>query len=132
LFFITSGNVHEAGPQDFEFLKTLGTGSFANVFLARKKKGSDAGKLYAVKVILKSKQSAANVKNEQKIHEQVMNKPFLAQIRFSFQTKEKYYIGLNFYQGGDLFSFGDNLDEEKVRLLFAEIVVAVEQLHEVN
>lgn len=45
---------HMANVSQFELLKVLGQGSFGKVFLVRKIKGRDAGKLYAMKVLKKA------------------------------------------------------------------------------
>ncbi|KAF7253381.1 Ribosomal protein S6 kinase alpha-2 [Varanus komodoensis] len=51
----------KADPSQFELLKVLGQGSYGKVFLVRKIKGSDAGQLYAMKVLKK-----ATLKGEKK------------------------------------------------------------------
>lgn len=44
----------KADPSQFELLKVLGQGSFGKVFLVRKIKGLDQGKMYAMKVLKKA------------------------------------------------------------------------------
>ena len=44
----------KADPSHFELLKVLGQGSFGKVFLVRKVKGRDQGRLYAMKVLKKA------------------------------------------------------------------------------
>jgi hypothetical protein len=44
----------KADPSHFELLKVLGQGSFGKVFLVRKIKGRDKGRLYAMKVLRKA------------------------------------------------------------------------------
>lgn len=44
----------KADPSHFELLKVLGQGSFGKVFLVRKVKGLDNGKVYAMKVLKKA------------------------------------------------------------------------------
>jgi hypothetical protein len=44
----------KADPSQFELLKVLGQGSFGKVFLVRKVKGLDQGRLYAMKVLKKA------------------------------------------------------------------------------
>ncbi|PRD23678.1 UNVERIFIED_CONTAM: Ribosomal protein S6 kinase alpha-2 [Trichonephila clavipes] len=40
-------------PESFEKLRVLGRGGFGKVFLVRKRKGTDCGQLYAMKIIEK-------------------------------------------------------------------------------
>lgn len=44
----------KASAGHFELLKVLGQGSFGKVFLVRKIRGRDTGKLYAMKVLKKA------------------------------------------------------------------------------
>ncbi|EMP25171.1 Ribosomal protein S6 kinase alpha-2 [Chelonia mydas] len=50
----------KADSSQFELLKVLGQGSYGKVFLVRKIKGSDAGQLYAMKVLKKATLKAVN------------------------------------------------------------------------
>lgn len=47
-------NGEKADPTQFHILKFIGKGGFAKVFLVRKVKGMNAGKLYAMKVLKKA------------------------------------------------------------------------------
>lgn len=54
---------------------------------------------------------------------------------YAFQTVDKLYLVLEFYQGGELFTHlykKDNFEEAQVRFYIAEIIVALEQLHKVR
>jgi ribosomal protein S6 kinase alpha-5 len=56
-------------------------------------------------------------------------------MRYAFQTPEKLYLVLDFYQGGELFTHlenSHNFEENQVRFYIAEIIVALEQLHKFN
>lgn len=44
----------KADPSQFEILKFIGKGGFAKVFLVKKIKGRDAGRVYAMKVLKKA------------------------------------------------------------------------------
>lgn len=56
-------------------------------------------------------------------------------MHYAFQTADKLYLVLEFYQGGELFTHLYKLEkfvEEQVRFYIAEIIVALEQLHSVR
>lgn len=55
-------------------------------------------------------------------------------MQYAFQTPDKLYLVLEFYQGGELFTHlykSEHFTEAQVRFYIAEIIVALEQLHEV-
>jgi serine/threonine protein kinase len=80
---------------DFELLKVLGKGSFGKVFLVRKKGGEDEGATYAMKTLRKEilirRNQIEHTKSERAIL-QAVNHPFIVQLRYAFQTKDKLYI----------------------------------------
>lgn len=53
-------------------------------------------KIYAMKVLLKDqvtlKNQIINSINEQKILKQVLDKPFISQLKYSFQTEQKLFL----------------------------------------
>lgn len=100
-------NGHDkADPSQFELLKVLGEGSFGKVFLVRKSAGSDAGTLYAMKVLKKATlkiRDRHRTKLERNILVEVEH-PFIVKLHYAFQTTGKLYLILDFLKGGDLFS----------------------------
>lgn len=67
--------------------------------------------------------------------EKVIDCPFLATLQYAFQTPEKLYLVLDFYQGGELFTHlykSEHFTEVEVRFYIAEIILALEQLHKVS
>ncbi|KAI2544568.1 ribosomal protein S6 kinase A2, partial [Homo sapiens] len=94
----------KADPSQFELLKVLGQGSYGKVFLVRKVKGSDAGQLYAMKVLKKATlkvRDRVRSKMERDILAEV-NHPFIVKLHYAFQTEGKLYLILDFLRGGDL------------------------------
>lgn len=56
-------------------------------------------------------------------------------MQYAFQTADKLYLVLDFYQGGELFTHlykSEHFTESQVRFYIAEIIVALEQLHKVR
>ena len=88
---------------NFDIIKILGRGAFGKVMLVEKKENK---KLYALKVMRKDQiiqqGQVTNIINERKIL--LQNKhPNLVNLEFAFQTDAKLFLGMPFYQGGELF-----------------------------
>lgn len=120
---------------DFTFLKLLGFGASARIFLVRKKSN---GKLYAMKVLNKRDLSKRNHQSYVFTELAVLQQsacPFICKLKFSFQTEDFLYLGLEFLIGGDLFFHlhkARKFNEETARRIGSEIIVALEYLHEKN
>ncbi|XP_033000054.1 ribosomal protein S6 kinase alpha-2 isoform X3 [Lacerta agilis] len=124
----------KADPSQFELLKVLGQGSYGKVFLVRKVKGSDAGQLYAMKVLRKATlkvRDRVRSKMERDILAEV-NHPFIVKLHYAFQTEGKLYLILDFLRGGDLFTRLSKevmFTEEDVKFYLAELALALDHLH---
>jgi serine/threonine protein kinase len=121
--------------EDFELLKVLGRGSFGKVMQVKKK--SD-GKVYAMKILKKraiiARNQVEHTKAERKIL-QALQHPFLMTLRYAFQSKEKLYFVLDYYQGGELFFHLKNnrrFPEDVARIYVGEIALALGHLHSLN
>jgi serum/glucocorticoid-regulated kinase 2 len=117
---------------DFELLKVLGRGSFGKVMQVRKK--SD-GKIYAMKILKKraiiARNQVEHTKAERKILQSLQH-PFLMTLRYAFQSKEKLYFVLDYFQGGELFFHLKNnrrFPEDVARIYVGEIALALGHLH---
>ncbi|KAI9102181.1 hypothetical protein K1719_023691 [Acacia pycnantha] len=120
------------GLEDFEVLKVVGQGAFGKVYQVRR--GGASG-IYAMKVMRKDKIMQKNhaeyVKSERDILTKVYH-PFIVRLRYSFQTKYRLYLVLDFVNGGHLFFqlYRQGLfREDLARFYAAEIVSAVSHLH---
>ncbi|NWQ66236.1 KS6A2 kinase, partial [Neopipo cinnamomea] len=124
----------KADPSQFELLKVLGQGSYGKVFLVRKIKGSDAGQLYAMKVLKKATlkvRDRVRSKMERDILAEV-NHPFIVKLHYAFQTEGKLYLILDFLRGGDLFTRLSKevmFTEEEKKIYLAELALALDHLH---
>ncbi|XP_058110703.1 serine/threonine-protein kinase AtPK2/AtPK19-like [Magnolia sinica] len=120
------------GLEDFEVMKVVGQGAFGKVFQVRKKGTSD---IYAMKVMRKDKIMEKNHAEYMKAERDILTKiahPFIVQLRYSFQTKYRLYLVLDFVNGGHLFFqlYHHGLfREDLARVYTAEIVSAVSHLH---
>lgn len=124
--------LEKLGPQDFELLRVVGQGSFGKVFQVRKKGTSE---IYAMKVMRKQnilkRNHGSYVKAERDILTKVVH-PFIVQLRYSFQTRSKLYLVLDFINGGHLFFQlyrQGTFNEDLARMYAAEIVLALAHLH---
>ncbi|RWR73496.1 serine/threonine-protein kinase AtPK2/AtPK19 [Cinnamomum micranthum f. kanehirae] len=127
--FVKSQSV---GLDDFEIMKVVGQGAFGKVFQVRKKGTTE---IYAMKVMRKDKIMEKNHAEYMKAERDILTKidhPFIVQLRYSFQTKYKLYLVLEFVNGGNLFFqlYHHGLfREDLARVYTAEIVSAVSHLH---
>ncbi|KAG8390187.1 hypothetical protein BUALT_Bualt01G0057500 [Buddleja alternifolia] len=120
------------GLEDFEFLKLVGQGAFGKVYQVRKIGSSE---IFAMKVMRKDKIMEKNHAEYMKAERDILTKidhPFIVQLRYSFQTKYRLYLVLDFVNGGHLFFqlYHQGLFREDLgRIYAAEIVSAVCHLH---
>ncbi|GMN41119.1 hypothetical protein TIFTF001_010340 [Ficus carica] len=118
--------------EDFEVLKVVGQGAFGKVYQVRRRGSSE---IYAMKVMRKDKVMEKNHAEYMKSERDILTKvdhPFIVQLRYSFQTKYRLYLVLDFINGGHLFFqlYRQGLfREDLARLYTAEIVSAVSHLH---
>ncbi|KAL6902193.1 hypothetical protein ACP4OV_005069 [Aristida adscensionis] len=121
------------GLDNFEVLKLVGQGAFGKVYQVRKK---DTSEIYAMKVMRKDTILEKNHAEYMKAERDILTKvdhPFVVQLRYSFQTKYRLYLVLDFINGGHLFFqlYQQGLfREELARIYTAEIVSAVAHLHD--
>lgn len=125
-------NTEKVRLDDFELLKVLGRGSFGKVMQVKKK---TTGKIFAMKILKKraiiARNQVEHTKAERKIL-QALQHPFLMTLRYAFQSKEKLYFVLDYYQGGELFFHLKNkrrFGEDVARIYVGEIAAALGHLH---
>lgn len=59
--------------------------------------------------------------------------PFVIKLRFSFQTKNKYFLIMDYLEGGDFHDYlrqEKRLSESSAKFYAAEVLLAIEYLHE--
>ena len=90
---------------DYEFDRTLGTGSFGRVKLAKQK---STGKYVAVKILKKSEimklKQVDHIMNEIRILTMI-DHPFLVKIEGFTQDPKFLYVVLELVNGGELFTY---------------------------
>ncbi|KAK3031755.1 hypothetical protein RJ639_036635 [Escallonia herrerae] len=129
--------VCKIGPGDFEILRVIGKGSFGKVFqvIRKDRSGAHGDGILAMKVMRKDTIIKNNHVDYMKAERDILTKvvhPFIVPLRYSFQTKSKLYLILDFINGGHLFFhlYRQGLfSEDQARVYTAEIVSAVSHLH---
>lgn len=135
---------------DFEIIKTIGTGTFGRVCLCRERSESAAStgdqpsdddgqqveeRFWALKIlriadVIRLKQ-VEHVKNEKNILASVRH-PFIVHMRWSHRDGQALYMLLEYVCGGELFSYlrhAGRFSPSAAAFYAAEIVSALEYLH---
>merc|ERR1712013_142855 len=120
---------------DFEMVKTIGTGTFARVCLCRERASRDyfALKILAIHDVIRLKQ-VEHVKNEKNILKEI-NHPFLVDLTWSSKDKSFLYMLLPYVSGGELFSYlrsAGRFNSSTTFFYSAEIVSALDYLHSLS
>jgi len=121
-----------AALDDFDRLKTLGTGSFGRVMLVQHKANKTH---YAMKILDKQKvvklKQVEHTLNEKRIL-QAISFPFLVSLEYHFKDNSNLYMILEYVPGGEMFSHLRKIgrfSEAHSRFYAAQIVLAFEYLH---
>ena len=117
---------------DFEIISVIGRGFYGKVMLVKWKQTNE---MLAIKSIQKSKllqrKKVTTVLIERSILEKVRN-PFIVRMICAFQSPSKFYLGMEYVPGGELFfhmSKRGRFSIPEVRLYLAEIAIALGHLH---
>ena len=113
---------YEIGVDSFDFIKKVGIGHFGEVSLVRM---FESGELIAVKISNDSK----TAENESNLMKNLQNQ-FIIQFKFFFTYQQKWYLGIEYCDGGDLLNRIDHgLSFNDAKLYTAEIIDALCYLH---
>ncbi|ETW00334.1 AGC/AKT protein kinase [Aphanomyces invadans] len=135
-----SKRVLSLSMQHFAVKKVLGQGTFGTVVLSERK---TTGEIFAIKILDKSSMSSYDkirTRTEMRILRDVYH-PFIAPLRFSFQSQSRVFLGMEFYPGGSLYTHmnkfsedGDQriklpIDMPRIKFYAAQLVLALCHLH---
>mmetsp|Transcript_4418 Transcript_4418/g.14026 ORF Transcript_4418/g.14026 Transcript_4418/m.14026 type:complete len:426 (-) Transcript_4418:259-1536(-) len=120
---------------DFDLLRVVGKGAFGKVMLVRKKRGHDASRIFAMKVLKKStiaaKGQTEHTRSERSILCEIRH-PYIVRLRYAFQSDVKLYLVTDYYNGGSLFYHlrkSRGFSEIRARFYAAELLLALDHLH---
>ncbi|XP_064476334.1 cAMP-dependent protein kinase catalytic subunit 1 isoform X3 [Ornithodoros turicata] len=130
-----SPSSNTATLDDFDRMKTLGTGSFGRVMLVQHKQNKD---YFAMKILDKQKvvklKQVEHTLNEKRIL-QAVDFPFLVRLAFHFKDNSNLYMVLEYVLGGEMFSHlrkSGRFSEPHARFYGAQIVLAFQYLHSLD
>ncbi|KAF3480104.1 serine/threonine-protein kinase PRKX [Arthroderma uncinatum] len=125
---------------DFELVKTLGTGTFARVWLVRLKATKEPNSnVFALKVLRKAEviklKQVEHVRNESKCLSKVAGHPFITTLVTTFSDELCLYMLLEYCPGGEIFTFlrrSRRFNEYTSKFYAAEITLVIGHLHDMH
>ncbi|XP_061480986.1 serine/threonine-protein kinase MRCK alpha isoform X1 [Rhineura floridana] len=122
--------------EDFEILKVIGRGAFGEVAVVKLK---NADKVFAMKILNKwemlKRAETACFQEERDVLVNGDNQ-WITTLHYAFQDENYLYLVMDYYVGGDLLTllskFEDRLPEEMARFYLAEMVVAIDSVHQLH
>ena len=120
---------------DFIPIKIIGKGAFGEVRIC---KYIPTGDIVAIKKMKKEemhkKNQVLHVRAERDVLSEAKNQ-WIVELKFSFQDQNFLYLGMEYLPGGDLMTLlmaRDILPEEDAKFYAAEMVLAIESVHEMG
>uniref|UniRef100_UPI00398E446D serine/threonine-protein kinase MRCK alpha-like n=1 Tax=Pristiophorus japonicus TaxID=55135 RepID=UPI00398E446D len=122
--------------EDFEILKVIGRGAFGEVAVVKLK---NTEKVFAMKILHKwemlKRAETACFREERDILVKGDNQ-WITTLHYAFQDEQYLYLVMDYYVGGDLLTllskFEDRLPEDMARFYIAEMVLAIDSIHQLN
>jgi hypothetical protein len=117
--------------QDFTYMGMLGKGGYGSVHLVTEKYTNEK---FAVKVIVLKNSVMSRMIKRECIILQKMQHPNIVRFQYSFLTNNRLYLVMKYITGGNLKQVieRDSPSLLQLRIWFAELVLAVEYIHNVG
>ncbi|KAM9778728.1 serine/threonine-protein kinase MRCK alpha isoform 2-T2 [Syngnathus typhle] len=122
--------------EDFEILKVIGRGAFGEVAVVKVR---NTDKVFAMKILNKwemlKRAETACFREERDV---LVNgdSQWITTLHYAFQDDNNLYLVMDYYVGGDLLTllskFEDRLPEDMARFYLAEMVLAIESIHQLH
>ena len=131
---IARGLHRRVSEDDFESLRVLGRGAFGEVTLVRERTGRQ--RVFALKCIPKTSAALTNTRHsstERLAMSITCANSWVVPLQCSWQSQNELFLVMEFVVGGDLMSLlieRDTLPEAHVKLLAAELIIAIGSVHE--
>uniref|UniRef100_W4VRQ2 non-specific serine/threonine protein kinase n=1 Tax=Corethrella appendiculata TaxID=1370023 RepID=W4VRQ2_9DIPT len=121
---------------DFEVLKVIGRGAFGEVCVVRMNSTSH---IYAMKILNKwemLKRAEIACFREERDVLVFGDRRWITNLHYAFQDDTNLYLIMDYYCGGDLLTllskFEDHLPEDMARFYIAEMILAIDSIHEIK
>lgn len=120
---------------DFDIDCHVGKGASGRVYLVRERVSREklALKVIEKSFVYESEDSYRHALDERIVLEIASKHPFVLNMKYAFQNKERLFLVTEFCEGGDLFEYLNKksrpMDEPKARMVAAEILLAIEHVH---
>ncbi|KAG9395964.1 Protein kinase domain [Carpediemonas membranifera] len=126
--------------KDFELIRCIGRGAFGEVHVAKE---LETGRICALKILRKKdmlkRHQISHVRAERDILAKGStadsDETWITELYYSFQDPSSLYLVMEYAPGGDLMTLlmkKDTLSEATVRFYMAEIIMAVQHVHELG
>lgn len=123
---------------DFDVERHVGKGASGRVYLVHDKTTKEplALKVIEKESVYESADSYRHALDERIVLELATNHPFILDMRYAFQNRERLFLVTEYCGGGDLFEYLNKksrpMEEVKARYIAAEILLAIEHIHKIG
>jgi serine/threonine protein kinase len=114
----------------------IGEGSLGKAYEVVKR---DSNRTYAMSILSKrllvAENEAESAFNERNVLGKLLSSPFIAGLKYSFQTINHLYLVTDYFPGGELFDFLERercSNEKRCQFFAAEIICAFDDIHANN
>lgn len=121
--------------EKFRIISVIGRGFYGKVMLVSK---ISSNEIFAIKSIHKSRLIQSDKVHTVIAERNILTKaahPFIVSLKFAFQTPSKFYLGLEYAPGGELFFHMQKrgaFPMDDLRIYLAEIALALNHLHSIG